>query len=106
MARITEADAGTWLDGHWGWHNTYRVVEKAQAYGFKPTVADRKVIRAYEAEEASVVVAGRTLDRGDIGEWAMEVSNDATDFLQSKAPEGYYFEWDSGELSLIKEDDE
>lgn len=27
-------EAGMWLDGRFGWHNLYRVVQIAEGYGF------------------------------------------------------------------------
>ena len=94
---ITPADAGCWLDGAMGWHNTYRVIERAQAYGFVlPNGAeDEDTIERYKEDSFDP----------DAGECVMEISNEATDYLQSKAPAGYYFVWDMGELSLVHEDE-
>lgn len=95
---ITVADAGCWLDGHFGWHNTYRVIEKAQAYGFVLPNGreDEDAIARYKAGDPDI----------DDAEAVMEMSNEATDYLQSKAPEGYVFKWDMGELCLMEDDDD
>ena len=45
-------------------------------------------------------------DEDDLWEAAVELSDKATDYLQSLAPEGYVFEWETGELSLVQEEEE
>jgi hypothetical protein len=99
--QITSAMAGTWLDGALGWHNAYRVVERAEAYGFKVPEEYQAALDDYrenhgpdwiESEDNVMMIHGQ----GDL-------SDQATDFLQEKAPEGYVFEWDAGELRLMHE---
>lgn len=94
---ITPADAGCWLDGAQGWHNTYRVVYRAEAYGMTLTDDDRLVLDAYQDRAAAVALAsGEALNYGSIAAWAESMADSATDHLQSLAPEGYVFDWDDG----------
>jgi len=95
--KITEADAGCWLDGSMGWHNTYRVIDRAIGYGWyagQPT-------ELAEVEEISrrAEASDPTLDQ----EILSDNADLATGYLQSIAPEGYVFEWDAGELTLLPE---
>ena len=106
MNKIEPNNAGCWLDGHMGWHNHYRVIDVAFGWGWKPAdEADVRVIsHAYEYQRETVTLAsgevidtaGAMLDQGGL-------VDSATEYLESIAPEGYTFEWDMGELSLIHE---
>ena len=108
-AKLTPAGAGCWLDGAMGWHNTYRVVDLALELGWQPQ--DVSLVRhASEVYESQGVLHREPLTHpGDV-EWASEVihdmADDATDYLQTLAPEGYWFEWDCGELCLVTDDPE
>ena len=98
--KITAADAGCWLDGSQGWHNTYRVCDRAMDYGWladEPTELDvmRELSARYEAGSTD----------GDIAEVMSESADDATEYLNSIAPDGYSFVWDAGELSLMADDE-
>lgn len=99
-AQITPADAGCWLDGSQGWHNTYRVCERAMSYGWlEDDPSDREAVNRLIEEFKSD-------DTGnDAGQVMSEAADDATDYLNSLAPEGYIFVWDAGELSLMTEDE-
>lgn len=100
VPRITADDAGTWLMGSMGWHNGYRVVQRALSYGWT-------VPEAWQANWDAFVDAegdGHGVDHdawddvhGDDG----EIVDRATDFLDLRAPEGHTFVWDAGELSLM-----
>lgn len=111
---ITPAEAGCWLDGHMGWHNHYRVVDLAFDYGWSPD--DRDVIvairDAYAADpyrDTAEVITGplipETVHLGEAVFGQGGLVDDATDYLQSLAPEGYWFEWDMGELCLVAIED-
>ncbi|MFD4608259.1 hypothetical protein ACFWOT_09095 [Streptomyces sp. NPDC058440] len=101
---ITPDMAGTWLDGHFGWHNAYRVVQTAETFGFTVPEEYRDAMDNYR-------VNGDRLDFEMSDEqWLAiygqgELSDMATDFLQERAPEGYVFVWDMGELSLMTEEE-
>lgn len=104
--KITPADAGCWLDGAMGWHNTYRVAERALDLGWLADKPDEKAsaektIALYKASESQGMGNGESYDVFDV---MQDISTDATDYLQSLAPEGYSFEWDAGELCLWAED--
>lgn len=99
---ITPADAGCWLDGAMGWHNTYRVIYVAKSYGMEITDEDIKRVKLFEDSDG--LVAGTTDERLDYFEDILELSNKATDYLDSLAPEGYHFVWDDG-LYLWADDD-
>lgn len=32
--QLTAADAGCWIDGHWGWRGSFRVIELAHEFGW------------------------------------------------------------------------
>jgi hypothetical protein len=95
--KITPADAGCWLDGSVGWHNTYRVCWRAFAYGWLADNPDDKA----ELEKTISAYQGDFDPDSDVPEVMHDASNEATEYLQSLAPEDYYFEWDAGELCLI-----
>jgi hypothetical protein len=102
--KITPADAGTWLDGSQGWTNSYRVIDRAVAYGMAIDPDDDMIRDAYADGADSVTLStGEVLDAGSIGEAISgqgELSDRATEYLESMAPDGYTFLWDTGELSL------
>ncbi|MER6605728.1 hypothetical protein ABT282_07385 [Streptomyces sp. NPDC000927] len=95
-SEITEADAGTWLDGAHGWTNGYRAVERAIELGWSIP------------EEYQEGWAAFQLNYGDHDAWCEANGDDggfvdaATEYLQSIAPDGYVFRWDDG-LSLIRD---
>lgn len=104
MPRITSADAGTWLEGSQGWHNAYRVIWRAQEYGLVLSADDAAIANAYAEELESVTLStGETLDADTIHVCVSgqgELSDRATEYLQSITQEGWIFEWDCGELYL------
>lgn len=97
--QITPDMAGCWLDGHYGWHNTYRVVELAEEYGFPLEAWEHAALDRYmdsdatDADTETVIGQGGLFDR-------------ATDYLNERAPEGFHFEWDMGELCLVNDGEE
>lgn len=98
--KITAADAGCWLDGSQGWHNTYRVCQRAMDYGWLTSEA---------AQRAEVIMLIERYSEGeqdiDLSEAMSEASDDATEYLNSIAPDDYSFVWDAGELSLMADDE-
>lgn len=101
MTDITKNDAGCWLDGHMGWHNHRRVVMIAHGLGMPLDADELKLINDYQQDEENSVSTGDALDRGEavIGQGGLV--DKATEYLESQAPEGYHFEWDMGELSML-----
>lgn len=104
--RITADMAGTWLDGSQGWRNAARVVWRAQEYGFTIDTDDAAILSAFYAgpEESVTLSTGETLDAESVAEAVSgqgELSDRATAYLNSLAPDGYVFEWDAGELAMV-----
>jgi hypothetical protein len=94
---ITADQAGCWLDGAMGWHNTYRVVAIAETYGFRLNDIDQETMREFRLDSTSA----------DVCEAAHDIADDATDYLSDLAPDGYAFEWDDGlYLVFISDDDD
>lgn len=96
---IEESEAGCWLDGNQGWNNTWRVIERAENYGFKVSDEDRALIEKYKEtsgtdEDAHEVISGQG-----------ELSDKATEWLEELAPNGFTFVWDAGELSLMTDEE-
>ena len=113
--KLTEADAGCWLDGSQGWHNTYRVIDRAYDNGWdgpsdgtprRDIDAATGLYSVGPTDESVTLSTGETLTYDVAYEWIADqggLSDEATEYLQSIAPDGYVFEWDMGELSLIRE---
>ncbi|MFC8428570.1 hypothetical protein [Streptomyces sp. NPDC057253] len=97
---ITPAMAGTWLDGHMGWHNAYRVVLRAEEYGFVVPEDYRDAMDAYRESGSSFSFAEKE-EHWDAINGQGELSDQATEYLQEHAPEGFSFVWDMGELILM-----
>lgn len=99
--KITEDMAGCWLDGHHGWHNTYRVVHRAMEWGFPLDSEDDAFIDQWIRWRGGDMNADEETEFEDgYPEHMDELSDQATEYLQSLAPEGFAFDWDAGELSL------
>jgi hypothetical protein len=107
--KFSPDSAGVWLDGSLGWHNSYRVVDIAEAYGFELTTEEeyaRLLYRSDDPELRMVLPNGDVLTYEDASGYFMDpdcLVDRATAFLQDMAPDGYYFAWDMGELSLVPE---
>lgn len=97
---ITAADAGTWLDGYWGWHNGYRAVQHAMEHGYVLPEEIRAQWDAFMSTEPLDHNAWTDIN-GDDG-WLV---TEATEYLNEHAPDGYEFVWDAGELSLMSSAD-
>ncbi len=99
MPEITADMAGTWLDGHMGWHNAYRVIDVAETYGFIVPEEYRDALTAYR--HSANGVENLTDDQWGAVNGQGELSDKATDYLNERAPEGFEFVWDAGEFSLM-----
>jgi hypothetical protein len=100
LGEITPEMAGTWLSGWWGWRNAYRVIDRAVEYGF--TVPDEYAAALAEYRDMGHATSE---DNWEAINGQGELSDQATEYLQSLASEGYVFVWDAGELSLMTEAD-
>jgi hypothetical protein len=99
---------GTWLEGSFGWHNSYRVVDRAIEFGFEVPADYADDLRRYRDQDYADLSEDDkvTAEEAIVGQG--ELADKATDFLNEKAPEDYGFEWDMGELSFraLELDDE
>lgn len=127
--KITEDMVGCWLDGHHGWQNSFRVVDRAQEWGFQITDDEQRLVDAYRADDVEKIVNLLLKERlGNPGPRGQEVTvsmdavfaeaealhedaigavtgqggltDKATEYLDSLAPEGFAFHWDDG-LALM-----
>ena len=48
--KIGRESLGMWLDGAYGWHNTYRVIDAAVVYGFRLDEDDSRTVELYRNE--------------------------------------------------------
>lgn len=88
------AEVGVWLDGTYGWHNNYRVVDRAVECGARLTEEEFGILAQFRE-------VGFDASYG-IVDAAMDLSVAATEFLDGLCREGYGFVWDAGELSLVE----
>lgn len=103
---ISEELAGCWLDGHFGYHNAYRVVDRAKEYGFKVPEEYRSVMDKYhENGDETGFESMLTEEEWEAIHGQGELSEKATNWLEELAPKGYVFVWDAGEFSLMNEED-
>lgn len=91
------ADAGCWIDGHWGQYGIARMVEMARGHGYSDAeVCDlaSRHIRTMGGSDAPEL----TTDEHE----ALGFAADAVEawLNQFVAPDGYGFEWDDGEFFL------
>ena len=86
--KITVSNEGNWVDGNRGIYQGQRIIEIAEGYGFVVKPED---------------IVNKTPD----GEFYSELVDDATDYLNELAPEGYYFgNTENGDFGMWKTDDE
>lgn len=101
-ARIMPDDAGTWLEGAQGWRNPYRVVDRAELYGFVVPDEYADALRRYRESDLDGLTEDEIIDIGEAITGHGELSDKATEFLDLRAPAGFEFLWDAGELSLVE----
>lgn len=97
--KITADMAGTWLEGSHGWHNAYRVVDRACEYGFVLNDDDAAALERFRADNYEGLSQD---DELSIREGISELADEATAHLQSLAPKDFDFEWEMGELALVE----
>lgn len=95
--KITPDMAGCWLEGSQGWHNTYRIVDRAEEWGW--TGLDewedgRGIVSRYAADAASDEDREAMSGQGGIADQAF-------DYLDSLTV-SCHFERDAGELTLYR----
>jgi hypothetical protein len=114
-AKITPADAGCWIDEINGWESHAIVAEMAMGLGWlkgqsrKDTMYQRgeirAIIRAYRS--GSETTRFRTAEIDDVpGQMINQagIADQATDYLNTLAPEGYSFGWHDGSLFLMSDE--
>lgn len=79
--QLTAADAGCWIDGHWGWRGSHRLIQLAHEFGWPRG----------EAEDAI---------RED-DEFVHEIADEAEEWMNNNvAPANHSFGWFDGEWFL------
>lgn len=97
-------ESGMWLDGCFGWHNLYRVVQIAEHHGFSVPEECRATYEEYKEARH------RPDDDDDVMGGHGGLADQATDFLNSLMPEisdsgtSWVLDWDMGELLLFQMD--
>lgn len=95
-------EAGMWLDGRFGWHNLYGVVQIAEGYGSSVPEECREMCEEFKGADH------QPDDDNDVMGGHGGLADQATEFLNSLLPEAddsgtfWSFEWDMGEFSLAK----
>lgn len=85
-----QLEPGCWVDGHWGRYGTGRVIELAVSLGWPD-------------EEARALLDNSPSSPPDFDDESYEISQDAEDYLNSIAPEGFSFGWFDGEFFLLSD---
>lgn len=76
--QLTAADAGCWVDGHWGQYGSLKVIQIAQEFGLWPD---------------------ETFDNEN--EFIHEIADEAEQWMNDNvAPDGHSFGWFDGEWFL------
>lgn len=99
--QVTPADAGCYVDGHWGQYGTARVIEIAAELGY----SDRDALEYARRHLASM---GPSTDPGladDEYDAMIGYADDAESWLNDHvAPAGHSFGWSDGEFFLQSAD--
>lgn len=104
IVKATPADAGCWVDGHWGQYGAARVIEIALEHGWEDEEATD--LAARHMGSMSLNPRNNDLSENDF-EKLLWASEDAGRWLnENVAPEGYFFEWRDGEFFLSEEEEE
>lgn len=97
-----KVEPGTWLDGTYGWTNSYRIIDMAVAHGMSLDAEDAAAVDRYrESGSSDAGASDDELDMLEIVTGQGGLSDKATDYMQDQLPEGWMLRWDAGELSLI-----
>lgn len=101
--KASPADAGCWIDGHWGQYGVARMVEIAAAHGYGDSEVIDLAARHLGATKWLSDAPELTDDEHEALSWAAdEVERWMNDNV---APEGLYFHWEDGEFFLSPADD-
>ena len=98
MERATEADAGCWVEGHWGQYALARAILKAHDWGFDQ-VGD--LVNLAERHLDSMGPSDSPGITDDEHEYMSDSADEVEGWLNDNiAPEGYSFGWHDGEFFL------
>jgi hypothetical protein len=114
-AKITPADAGCWIDEINGWESNVIAAEIAMSLGWlkgrdrSETMylrgEIRAIIRAYR--NGSDTARFHAVEIDDVPDQVINqagITDQATDYLDTLAPEGYAFGWHEGNLFLMSDE--
>jgi hypothetical protein len=97
VIKATPADAGCWIDGHWGQYGVSRMVDIATDYGY----SDTEVIDLASRKMASMGPSTAPGLTDDDEESLSDAADSAESWLNDNvAPEGFSFGWFDGEFFL------
>lgn len=97
ITRATVADAGCWIDGHWGQYGVARMVELAQGHGY----SDSEVTDLAARKQAAMGPSDAPGLSDDEEEHLSDAADEVENWLnENVAPEGYSFGWYDGEFFL------
>lgn len=103
----TAADAGCWIDGHWGQYGVAREISIAASYGFVDTSPeDAGDLVDIARRHLSSMGPSNSPDITPDEYWLLNECEDfITQWLTDRvAPEGYSFGWHDGEFFLQSEE--
>jgi hypothetical protein len=97
ITKALPADAGCYVDGHWGQYAVAHMVARATEFGYANAevidLADHKLATMYPTNGPELSL--------DDEEWLSEASDEVENWLNDNvAPEGYSFGWYEGEFYL------
>jgi hypothetical protein len=97
IIKATPADAGCYVDGHWGRYAVAHMVNRAEEYGY----ADAEVTGLADRHMASMGPSGTDGLTDDEHEALSDASDSVEAWLNDNvAPDGYAFGWLDGEFYL------
>lgn len=95
MNKLTAADSGCWVDGHWGHYIAARTIQIAIGAGWNDL----------DANHAAEKYLAGDIDDG-LAELVYDLGDEAVDWMNANiVPEGYAFGWWEGELYLQSDTD-
>lgn len=94
--KITASEAGCWLDGSQGWHNTYRIVDLAESWGWEGPSEEgwKDVVNRYRADVGTDEDHEAMIGQGGLADQAFGYLDGLT--------VSCHFERDMGELVLLR----
>jgi hypothetical protein len=97
ITKATPADAGCYVDGHWGQYAVAHMVNRAEEYGY----AEAEVIDLADRHIASMGPSDAPGLTDDEHEALSDASDSVEQWLNDNvAPDGYSFGWHDGEFYL------